>query len=83
MNAGLTELIRKVRVLWRYYTLMPKLMAGTVASVSPLTVYLDGDLDDDDNPIATPAVSMTGTLTLGAAVFCAEKDNRITVIASS
>lgn len=53
---------------------------GTVATVAPLTVYLDGDLDDNENPIATPAHSMTGTLTAGQLVACVEQDRRVTVI---
>lgn len=53
---------------------------GTVATVTPPTVFLDGEFDQNDDPIATPVFSMVSGLTVGDLVFCVEQDRKVTII---
>ena len=55
---------------------------GRVAATSPPSVFLDGDFDENDDPIATPVFSMVSALAVGDLVFCVEQDRRVTIIAA-
>lgn len=72
-------LVRRFAARVRRLERSPQLKYGKVASTSPLTVHLDGEFDDNDAPVATPAYSMVSTLTVGQLVLCVEQYRVLTV----
>lgn len=58
----------------------PDIRWGTVATANPLRVALDGDIDENDNPVLAPAQSAVSGLTTGMRVLCAEQHRRVIVM---
>ncbi|QTV79493.1 pyocin knob domain-containing protein [Microbacterium sp. NIBRBAC000506063] len=57
----------------------PVVRWGTVATGSPLTVFLDGSLDTAGSPVPSPARSVIPDLRAGDRVLCVEQHRRVTV----
>lgn len=80
----MTDLLRPIKDqihgLWARVDRMPTVTWGTVATVSPLTVFLDGDLDTDLDPVTAPARSAVNGLTAGDRVLCVDQHRRVIVV---
>ena len=80
----LIEIVKEIREQQKKDRIVGRL--GAVASVSPLRVALDGDIDMDEGsptfgqPILTPAISMVSGLASGMRIYCIEQHRRVTVI---
>ena len=85
MSSRFGPIIKRMRRLKALIEKKSEVRLGTVAQLSPLMVFLDGDIDTDEasptfgDPIATPATSLV-THTVGQKVICAEQHRRVLII---
>lgn len=82
MTARDREIVKYIREVRDAQKNAPVMRWGTVATISPLTVFLDGSIDTAGNPVAAPARSAVGTVQVGARVYCVEQHRRVTITAT-
>ena len=58
----------------------PVMLWGTVTQATPLMVTLDGAIDPSGAPVAVPAQSADGPVTVGQRVYCVRQSRRVIII---
>jgi len=76
----LRPLLDQIAKLWARVDQMPTIRWGTVATATPLRVVLDGDIDENENPVLAPAQTAVTGVTTGTRVLCVEQHRRVIII---
>ena len=75
----LAPLKEQLHKLWAALEPKAEVKLGTVTQTAPLMVTVDGDLDENGDPVPAPAVPLV-THTVGQRVICAEQYRRLLII---
>lgn len=75
----LRPILEQIGKLWAKVDQMSTIRYGVVATTAPLTVALDGSIDDNGNPVLAPAQSLLEGLTTGTRVLCVEQHRRVII----